>query len=144
MRLIAGIPIRRRIHAFHNPRGCRSGGRADRDDRGRRAEGHDRQWRAQRLALQSQHHRGLARQESQHEWERERQRHLRGPRLEDGRRRDDEDSAQSGSRRRLRAEVDRKSTRLNSSHTVISYAVFCLKKKKKKKNRNSKKKKYNK
>src|SRR5437588_3843668 len=27
-------------------------------------------------------------------------------------------------------EVDRKSTRLNSSHTVISYAVFCLKKKK--------------
>src|SRR5438132_6299445 len=30
-------------------------------------------------------------------------------------------------RRSLR---DRKSTRLNSSHTVISYAVFCLKKKK--------------
>src|SRR5438034_9733362 len=29
--------------------------------------------------------------------------------------------------------ADRKSTRLNSSHTVISYAVFCLKKKKKKK-----------
>src|SRR5437588_8024660 len=29
---------------------------------------------------------------------------------------------------------DRKSTRLNSSHTVISYAVFCLKKKKKKRN----------
>src|SRR5437588_9236642 len=29
---------------------------------------------------------------------------------------------------------DRKSTRLNSSHTVISYAVFCLKKEKKKKN----------
>src|SRR5215467_15403833 len=28
---------------------------------------------------------------------------------------------------------DRKSTRLNSSHLVISYAVFCLKKKKKKK-----------
>src|SRR5260221_7402165 len=26
--------------------------------------------------------------------------------------------------------LDRKSTRLNSSHTVISYAVFCLKKKK--------------
>src|SRR5260221_9721852 len=26
--------------------------------------------------------------------------------------------------------TDRKSTRLNSSHTVISYAVFCLKKKK--------------
>src|SRR5256885_5939391 len=30
-------------------------------------------------------------------------------------------------------EVDRKSTRLNSSHLVISYAVFCLKKKKKSK-----------
>src|SRR5438034_5432519 len=30
----------------------------------------------------------------------------------------------------LRVPVDRKSTRLNSSHTVISYAVFCLKKKK--------------
>src|SRR5256885_6661011 len=28
------------------------------------------------------------------------------------------------------AEKDRKSTRLNSSHLVISYAVFCLKKKK--------------
>src|SRR5436190_10618355 len=27
-------------------------------------------------------------------------------------------------------QIDRKSTRLNSSHTVISYAVFCLKKKK--------------
>src|SRR4051812_33587234 len=30
--------------------------------------------------------------------------------------------------------IDRKSTRLNSSHMSISYAVFCLKKKKKKKN----------
>src|SRR5437870_7974196 len=29
--------------------------------------------------------------------------------------------------------TDRKSTRLNSSHVAISYAVFCLKKKKKKK-----------
>src|SRR5438034_8702031 len=29
------------------------------------------------------------------------------------------------------ARADRKSTRLNSSHTVTSYAVFCLKKKKK-------------
>src|SRR2546430_15572244 len=29
-------------------------------------------------------------------------------------------------------ETDRKSTRLNSSHSQISYAVFCLKKKKKK------------
>src|SRR2546427_8862099 len=30
-------------------------------------------------------------------------------------------------------DVDRKSTRLNSSHSQISYAVFCLKKKKKNK-----------
>src|SRR5688572_31530293 len=33
--------------------------------------------------------------------------------------------------RRKHAEKDRKSTRLNSSHSQISYAVFCLKKKKK-------------
>src|SRR5688572_31518926 len=31
------------------------------------------------------------------------------------------------------ADLDRKSTRLNSSHSQISYAVFCLKKKKKNK-----------
>src|SRR3989454_5107363 len=31
----------------------------------------------------------------------------------------------------VESSVDRKSTRLNSSHLVISYAVFCLKKKKK-------------
>src|SRR5437660_5336556 len=35
--------------------------------------------------------------------------------------------------RAIRAAADRKSTRLNSSHVAISYAVFCLKKKKKKK-----------
>src|SRR5436309_1329096 len=35
--------------------------------------------------------------------------------------------------------LDRKSTRLNSSHVKISYAVFCLKKKKKKKKRKKKK-----
>src|SRR5438876_7637555 len=34
---------------------------------------------------------------------------------------------------RHRNSLDRKSTRLNSSHPSISYAVFCLKKKKKKK-----------
>src|SRR5687768_18154050 len=34
---------------------------------------------------------------------------------------------------RARPRLDRKSTRLNSSHGYISYAVFCLKKKKKKK-----------
>src|SRR5690349_23792571 len=32
----------------------------------------------------------------------------------------------------IREGIDRKSTRLNSSHVEISYAVFCLKKKKKK------------
>src|SRR2546427_7589791 len=32
--------------------------------------------------------------------------------------------------RRIRYQQDRKSTRLNSSHSQISYAVFCLKKKK--------------
>src|SRR5689334_24122890 len=36
--------------------------------------------------------------------------------------------------RSFREGADRKSTRLNSSHSSISYAVFCLKKKKKKKN----------
>src|SRR5437867_7931554 len=39
-----------------------------------------------------------------------------------------------------RERADRKSTRLNSSHRTISYAVFCLKKKKKK-NKNQKTKK---
>src|SRR5439155_17427852 len=34
-------------------------------------------------------------------------------------------------RREPAADQDRKSTRLNSSHVAISYAVFCLKKKKK-------------
>src|SRR5688572_31989998 len=35
-------------------------------------------------------------------------------------------------RQRVRLPQDRKSTRLNSSHSQISYAVFCLKKKKRK------------
>src|SRR2546426_4657689 len=39
-----------------------------------------------------------------------------------------EDRGEGAERERVR---DRKSTRLNSSHLVISYAVFCLKKKKK-------------
>src|SRR5438034_8708336 len=46
------------------------------------------------------------------------------------------DNACKWARRRVvarsrRDDGDRKSTRLNSSHTVISYAVFCLKKKNK-------------
>src|SRR5437588_6228341 len=47
----------------------------------------------------------------------------------------------AGRERRLRDALgdlgDRKSTRLNSSHTVISYAVFCLKKKKKRMTRDT-------
>src|SRR5256885_6300903 len=41
--------------------------------------------------------------------------------------------AERRDRHRTPPDGDRKSTRLNSSHLVISYAVFCLKKKKKKK-----------
>src|SRR5207249_10870521 len=44
-----------------------------------------------------------------------------------------ESAAASPSRSNSRSCRDRKSTRLNSSHVSISYAVFCLKKKKKKK-----------
>src|SRR5260221_7255379 len=39
-------------------------------------------------------------------------------------------AAASFTHARTYVDLDRKSTRLNSSHTVISYAVFCLKKKK--------------
>src|SRR5688500_19727229 len=42
----------------------------------------------------------------------------------------DEADADARVARRLELALDRKSTRLNSSHLVISYAVFCLKKKK--------------
>src|SRR2546427_5339744 len=50
---------------------------------------------------------------------------------------DDEERRHVGLRQRQQdrpeeAHGDRKSTRLNSSHSQISYAVFCLKKKKKK------------
>src|SRR5689334_23839144 len=51
---------------------------------------------------------------------------------------DRDDRLDAGGRRledrigRARRRQDRKSTRLNSSHSSISYAVFCLKKKKKK------------
>src|SRR5256885_11126307 len=39
-------------------------------------------------------------------------------------------TSSSAPSRRSTSAIDRKSTRLNSSHLVISYAVFCLKKKK--------------
>src|SRR5690349_23736219 len=55
-------------------------------------------------------------------------------------RREGADDEAAGDERRVRARrhvvavrQDRKSTRLNSSHVEISYAVFCLKKKKKRK-----------
>src|SRR3712207_8499171 len=41
------------------------------------------------------------------------------------------------------AQRDRKSTRLNSSHANISYAVFCLKKKKKRKKHRNERSEYN-
>src|SRR3712207_7466363 len=43
--------------------------------------------------------------------------------------------ADVGSRLRVAVTADRKSTRLNSSHANISYAVFCLKKKNQKRTR---------
>src|SRR5437867_7584918 len=49
-------------------------------------------------------------------------------------------SAWVGSAKKRVRRSDRKSTRLNSSHRTISYAVFCLKKKKKKKKKKIKKK----
>src|SRR3712207_7158760 len=55
----------------------------------------------------------------------EQQVHAGGVEAADEHRQDD-----GGGHRRI---TDRKSTRLNSSHANISYAVFCLKKKKKKK-----------
>src|SRR5688572_32053392 len=56
------------------------------------------------------------------------------------RRRSRRDRASPAARARCGASVDRKSTRLNSSHSQISYAVFCLKKKKKKKKKKVEKK----
>src|SRR5258708_26570279 len=47
-------------------------------------------------------------------------------------------AAEEGSVRRSEPAADRKSTRLNSSHQIISYAVFCLKKKKKRPNKKTK------
>src|SRR5258708_27008222 len=41
-------------------------------------------------------------------------------------------SSQGSDAEAVKADLDRKSTRLNSSDQIISYAVFCLKKKKKK------------
>src|SRR5437867_6708838 len=54
----------------------------------------------------------------------------RSPRSEEARRQIA--ARQAGGAGGQAAGLDRKSTRLNSSHRTISYAVFCLKKKKKK------------
>src|SRR2546426_8744916 len=51
-------------------------------------------------------------------------------RLRGGSRRTCQPPARGECRRPVFGQRDRKSTRLNSSHLVISYAVFCLKKKK--------------
>src|SRR5256885_9606744 len=59
-------------------------------------------------------------------------RHRRRRPLPDGRRRGSAPLGAAHARALLhhaRCRADRKSTRLNSSHLVISYAVFCLKKK---------------
>src|SRR5206468_7205702 len=53
----------------------------------------------------------------------------------------EEDTGGAAGRCGRAVQGDRKSTRLNSSHDQISYAVFCLKKKKKKKKKNKKQKK---
>src|SRR2546422_7083978 len=61
----------------------------------------------------------------------------RCPRGSHGAHREKKDSRHPVRRRTDRRRQDRKSTRLNSSHGYISYAVFCLKKKNNKKKANS-------
>src|SRR5207248_10060248 len=56
----------------------------------------------------------------------------RAPGAAPGRGRPPRSRAHRSARPRCAPQTDRKSTRLNSSHRTISYAVFCLKKKKKK------------
>src|SRR5436190_4367177 len=60
-------------------------------------------------------------------------REVREPRRDSRRDAHDQEPARDRAASRIVEDrrADRKSTRLNSSHTVISYAVFCLKKKKK-------------
>src|SRR5687768_17726677 len=66
---------------------------------------------------------------------RRRAEHLRVPRLHFSILLAEEVDVMEHDRQRLPPGLDRKSTRLNSSHGYISYAVFCLKKKKKTKSR---------
>src|SRR5271170_7001191 len=111
----------------------------------RRAE-HGEQWRARRCAKPSAVPRGryLGRPQRRSGGPAgERTVHGAGPQLRRAR-------PQQGSGRPhghyapVAAGRDRKSTRLNSSHEWISYAVFCLKKKNKQKEQQNKKKKKNK
>src|SRR3989442_11807597 len=55
----------------------------------------------------------------------------RGTEIDQHQQRGEGGVVRDGARRTLGSHRDRKSTRLNSSHVRISYAVFCLKKKKK-------------
>src|SRR2546428_1837182 len=55
---------------------------------------------------------------------------LLGEKFRGAARREDLDLEPGEAARKLQIKIDRKSTRLNSSHDQISYAVFCLKKKK--------------
>src|SRR5438874_6997872 len=64
--------------------------------------------------------------------------HVEHLRLERPRRRQELKEIMPLLRRHFGVGADRKSTRLNSSHVEISYAVFCLKKKKKKKHKSDK------
>src|SRR5206468_11662922 len=81
---------------------------------------------------------GAGRPERPHEPRLQESRPHVGPRE---RRRRRQGEGEDGTRTVVRREQDRKSTRLNSSHDQISYAVFCLKKKKKKKKKTKKDKK---
>src|SRR5215216_6535639 len=74
------------------------------------------------------------REERERIQERERaaaEREARAERSLEGVRMEAEATIEGAHRRAAAEERDRKSTRLNSSHQIISYAVFCLKKKKK-------------
>src|SRR5688572_32461659 len=73
-------------------------------------------------------------------WDRESERRARRHRWPNGRSRRTRTARSTFRRDNAPASGDRKSTRLNSSHSQISYAVFCLKKKKKKKKNKKKKK----
>src|SRR5438309_7082799 len=69
--------------------------------------------------------------EEQHRRARRRELHRERGHVAGGRDSERDEGERAGRKRDREAAGDRKSTRLNSSHSSISYAVFCLKKKKK-------------